>query len=617
MVSELLLDRAREAVVAQAPDKLLGLRECVWLDAKRDPYHLSSPAQIEELTKDVAAFANAPSGGLLLLGISTRREGDSEVLCELCPFERDAVNLDQVRKLIRERITPPPRGVDVDWIPCDEGRGIVAVDVPPQPSSSLPYVLAAPVGKHGQVNQHTVVVPLREADGTHWLPRSEVQRLLAAGWASRSGPSPQFLASVVEKAVSEAHDRTQNAGPVYRPGQGLPAREQEFAQVYEALRGTVPIGAPSSEVLYEGVGVVQHFAPATPSGHGWVLCALPQRRPVAVAEPLWLELLAAGGAAQGGDPTGALGYPVADPSEPAIFDADTPVLELEAGRWGRGRLVRGADGQWRWEPVPRMGFDLSPSARSWTGDRNPPQLRLRALVRLLWADAGTLEVSTDKHRQLKAALPTSSLARAVAVLSTRRGAHLPADAWMPGPHSNSLNQVSYSSTVTAPDGSPALVGEVMMALASWGVVTCAEVRVADTTAWQAALGAAAVAADATKLTLEEVQEVLFAAWTTAAHLLPQAATPRPSNHRWSGNPTVELCLSAEHGYDQSGPHLMLPDLIDLTPLGPTDRTTLPEMSVTITTVPWKAEADQRQLLRRALARMVHGFGFLEADEARL
>ncbi|MER6566295.1 ATP-binding protein [Streptomyces sp. NPDC001093] len=616
-MSEALLEHAREAVRIQAPEKLLGLRECVWLDAKRDPYHLSSPAQIEELAKDVAAFANAPSGGLLVLGISTRREGESEVFHELCPFERDAVNLDQVRKLIRERITPPPRGVDVDWIPYGEGRGIVAVDVPPQPVSSLPYVLAAPVGKHGQVNPHTVVVPVREADGTHWLPRTEVQRLLAAGWASRRGPSPQFLASVVEKAVSEAHDRTQITGPVYRPGQGLPARQQEFVQAYEALNRKVPVGGPTSEVLPEGVGVVQHFAPATSSGYGWVLCALPHRRPVAVAEPLWLELLAAGGAAPGGDPTAALGYPIADAVEQAIFDTDTRVLDLSEGRWGPGRLVRGPDGQRRWEPVPRIDFALSPSARNWTGDRDVPQLRLRALARMPWADASTLEVSTEKHRQLKATLPASTLASVVTVLSARRGAHLPAEAWLSGPHPNSLKQVSYSSTITAPNGSPALVGEVMMALDSWGVVTCAEVRVADTAAWKAALGATSMVASATKLTLEEVQEVLFAAWTTAAHLLPQTATLEPSAHRWSGSPTVEICLSAEHGYDQPGPHLMLPDLIDLTPLGSTDRNTLPEMSVAITTLPWKEETDQRQLLRRAMARMVQGFGFLEADETRL
>jgi len=41
------------------------------------------------------------------------------------------VDLDRHRKLIRERVIPPPRGVNVGWIDCGKGTGVLVIDVPP------------------------------------------------------------------------------------------------------------------------------------------------------------------------------------------------------------------------------------------------------------------------------------------------------------------------------------------------------------------------------------------------------------------------------------------------------------------------------------------------------
>ncbi len=50
---------------------LLGLPECQWMDVKDGIYPLDSPKGKEELAKDVAAFANGLTGGLLVVGFST------------------------------------------------------------------------------------------------------------------------------------------------------------------------------------------------------------------------------------------------------------------------------------------------------------------------------------------------------------------------------------------------------------------------------------------------------------------------------------------------------------------------------------------------------------------
>jgi hypothetical protein len=76
----------------------------------------------------------------------------------------------------------------------------------------------------------------READGTHWLPRAEVRRLLAAGWLQAGGPG-------WTRRFQPAHDQ-------------LIRREA--------------VGRPATGVYRDGPGVVQVFEPAE-RDPGWVL----------------------------------------------------------------------------------------------------------------------------------------------------------------------------------------------------------------------------------------------------------------------------------------------------------------------------------------------------------
>lgn len=152
------------------------------------------------------------------------------------------------------------------------------------------------------------------------------------------------------------------------------------------------------------------------------------------------------------------------------------------------------------------------------------------------------------------------------VLSQRRSGDLPAARWTMGPHNNSSSAASYSSTPSV-DGQPALTAAVMITLPHTlqpNVVTCADILIEDTAAWAAMLPAAAD----TRLDLDEVHTLLLAAWQTAADLLPATITD-PSRMRWAGPPTFEVRLTAEAPQGQPSPGLAT--LLNLDPLGPTDR----------------------------------------------
>ncbi|MFD3519271.1 RNA-binding domain-containing protein [Streptomyces sp. NPDC058653] len=199
------IEDVRQALRDRRFDELLGLRECNWLDVKSGPYQFTNPAGAEELVKDVAAFANAAGGGLLLIGFKTIADHDSEIISELRPIPRSLVDLDRYRKLIYERIIPTMRDLHVEWIVCENQKGVLCIDIPAQPVGSRPFAVPGPNGGRGKPNDTSVAVPLRVGDGTHWLTQGELQRLLAAGWAATGGPGAALATQ------NHAPDRTKAA----------------------------------------------------------------------------------------------------------------------------------------------------------------------------------------------------------------------------------------------------------------------------------------------------------------------------------------------------------------------------------------------------------------------
>jgi len=611
---------ARAALRAGAPADLLGLAECGWLDVKAGVYRLDDPAKALELAKDVAAFATTGTGGMILVGYTTRKDYDREIIDEVRPVRRALVDLDRYRKLIRERVIPAPRGFSVEFVHTDPETGILVIDVPAQPVALLPYVVPGPAGTAGP-SRLSVAVPVREADATVWLPQPEIQRLLAAGWTATGGPSEEYLSSLIQQAVTAARQDAPPPQPAFQVGEGPePGWKGPFRQARDDLvRSGVRVGEPASGVYAEGPGVVQHFDPGQ-SAYGWVICALPRRRPVAVAGEVWHALQEAGAGFPGGEPLSAVGFPAPDPRETRVISARDATIQLEGGQWGAGVLARASrTGDWRWIPSTRLSMNMTRSAAYWTSDRTVQQLRLRAVATFPWSNAGDLAIEPDRRLELEQDLPVSHLAGAVTALSARRGAALSAGIWQRGPNRNAADALSYSSVITALGGATALSAEVMVALPGQmdsSVVTCADVRLADLQAWADALTASgAPRHHDLRLSVEEVAEVLTAAWQTAAGRLTSAIAADLAGRRWAYPPTVELRLIAEARYDGT-PNRQpeLSDYIDLSPLGHSDRGQIREMAVTITADPQLGLDERRSQARKALTYMARQFGFLDAAE---
>ena len=571
----------------------------------------------------MAGFANAKTGGLLLIGFSTKKQGDSEILDSVRPVPRDLVDLDRHRKLVRERVMPQPRDVVVEWIECDSDKGILVIDVPAQPPARLPYVVPGPT-RSTDISRLAVAVPIREADATVWLTQSEIQRLIAAGWTVTGGPSDDYLSGLIEQAVTAARREVPSPKAEIEIGEGKPGWKGMFQQAWSELMGqNIWIGKPASVVYWDGPGVVQHFESHI-ALFGWVLCALPYRRPVAVAGEVWQALQAAGARIPGGDALGAVGFPVPDPQATRMIGADATSIDLVGGQWGDGRLLRDAGSkEWRWEPVVRFSMNMTRAAGYWTAQPTPRQLRLRAVATLPWADADNLAVTSQRRNDLVNNLPISKLAGLVTALAQRRGADLRTAQWNRGLNRNALDAFSYSSLISGPEGQAAASAEVMVALPNTmdsSVVTCAELRVQDLNAWSEAMTAATGARvrHDLRLTMGEVIEFFTVVWETVTEVLPAVLAEDTSMMHWADPPTVELQFAAEARVDATPPaQPVLDDFIDMNAFGSSDRGQLQEMAVTIIAPPRLDSSARQGQTRKALAYIAQQFGFLDATEDRL
>ncbi|MFB6947468.1 hypothetical protein ACFWGL_42080 [Streptomyces sp. NPDC060286] len=596
------LKNALAALDAQEPLSLLGLRETQWLDAKGGPYQLANPRSVEELAKDVAGFANG-GGGLIVIGIATRLEHDEEVLDHIVEVDPAAVNLDQIRKLIRQWITPAPRGVRVGWSGGD-GERVAFIDIPAQAVDTL-FVVPAPVGKPGSSRTDTIAVPMRDGDSTRWLPRTEIQQLLSAGVRASGMPTAQALTELVRQAVSEA-------GPDggLRVGQGLPDREREMRAAYGQLAGE-GLGQPAGEAWAQGAAALQDLHHERDCEPGWVLCLVAGCPPVAIAAPVWQAIVEAGRHAPGQDPLAAIGLPrpPEDTDTPWVIAAGSRSVDVDGGSWGAGRLTCSGRGVWRWQPLSRFSVNQGRSAENWTAGQTPA-LRLRAVVNLPWAEASRLKISKPRRTLLEQQLPYSAVAGAVTMLSRRRGAELLAARWERGPFGNSARSVGYSCTIAGPDGGPALKASVILALPTTmesTVVACSDVLVENPQAWAAAVGPRWD----TRLGFDEVQAVLLSTWETAAELLPDLVGA-PAGLSWAAPPTTELRMTCEQPAG-NGVLPALSSLVDLASLGTNDGGARSRMAVTITAAPAMSRAQRQSLLREALVHMACEFGYVDAE----
>ena len=170
-----------------------GQPESDWLEAKGAPYAEANTRLGEnwkyELAKDVAAFANSPEGGIIVIGMTTRDGGDGEVITGFKEFDLKRVSATSYGNYIAQHVYPRVDGFEVLRVSGREhGRGIAALVIPPQDPSNFPFLVRGMV-KDRQVLGNHVLWPVRQggqtaildADGLHTRLRLGDQAIKGQG----------------------------------------------------------------------------------------------------------------------------------------------------------------------------------------------------------------------------------------------------------------------------------------------------------------------------------------------------------------------------------------------------------------------------------------------------
>jgi hypothetical protein len=175
-----------EKLEAHDFEALIGLVENEWLDAKETPYHLDSPKQKLELAKDVAAFANA-AGGIIVIGFDCEKEPttSSERICKVCQFPVSLVDPTKYSQILADLVHPPPHAVSVRLFETAEAKCVAAILVDVGVAEK-PYL----VGKMLDENDIGIGAYFgyfeRKRDAVPPVSISRIQQQLSAGmqWSS-------------------------------------------------------------------------------------------------------------------------------------------------------------------------------------------------------------------------------------------------------------------------------------------------------------------------------------------------------------------------------------------------------------------------------------------------
>jgi hypothetical protein len=188
--SELSARMALDLLKAGRTDVIVGQPESSWLDAKRQPYTLATDGQKWELAKDVAAFANADSDALILLGIATRQTPNGDFLDSTRAFRIADMDVPATRAVLRERITPVIPNVDVGVVETRSGYGYGWIFIPQQPRELYPFIVTGVQAGATWLGRH-LSVPIRIGEDTVYLDAAALHSMLAAGRvALRQLPGP-------------------------------------------------------------------------------------------------------------------------------------------------------------------------------------------------------------------------------------------------------------------------------------------------------------------------------------------------------------------------------------------------------------------------------------------
>ena len=176
------------AVLEEGRDEeLIGLAETEWLDFKDQPYalHLANPEeQVQhawELAKDVAAMANNPRGGCIVIGVRTKPDplNSEDVADSIRPFPCELLDVKRYTDAVESNSYPLIRGIGIKKYERIGGC-LALIFVPPQSDDDGPFLQKKIIDPDGK-EVNGFAMPIRSESHTRWQSIGMIHRDISEG----------------------------------------------------------------------------------------------------------------------------------------------------------------------------------------------------------------------------------------------------------------------------------------------------------------------------------------------------------------------------------------------------------------------------------------------------
>jgi len=219
--------------------RVLGTPEAGSVDFKSEPYSMNTPKGPAEYSKDVAAFANA-EGGLIVLGYKTKKNASEleEVAEEHRPVPKSMVDVGRLRSSLDRIVYPKVRGVRAEWFPpgTDQAHGVLVIEVPRQSAEDKPFFVKKFISDSGH-EAEGITIPVRSGAVTDYTSVETLHARLTKADALIAGLTiglgPAQADAVVQRAAGSARNSAEGrlAPGLGMEGQGsLETWEQRIAR---------------------------------------------------------------------------------------------------------------------------------------------------------------------------------------------------------------------------------------------------------------------------------------------------------------------------------------------------------------------------------------------------
>jgi hypothetical protein len=176
----------RDLVRSDRAELLEGQPETEWFEVKRAPYRLEDPLEALEMAKDVAAMGNTANGGVLIIGLATRKRGDQDVVTKVRPVPTELISPTKYRRVVHRLVYPVPEAMLIERVEVEPGKGLLIMTIPAQPPEVRPLLVLGAV-KEGKVVGSFVMIVRRHGDAVIATQPAALHSLIAAGRAALVG----------------------------------------------------------------------------------------------------------------------------------------------------------------------------------------------------------------------------------------------------------------------------------------------------------------------------------------------------------------------------------------------------------------------------------------------